>query len=183
MYETGSDYINANLISNVMDNYYKYIAAQGPCKETVVDFIRMLVQYNVKIVICACNEYEGQKLKCHRYWPENSEESYTFYKNYSISHRTEPIILDDCIIRNLKVKYMPNLNNNEQTYQEYEFTQFHLVNWPDHGVPNNVDSILEILSIVRKKMIENNRLTNESLNKLNHKISSKSLIYLLVMII
>lgn len=61
-YETGSDYINASLITNVLDGYYKYIAAQGPTKDTIVDFIRMLVQFKVKIVLCACNEYEGQKV-------------------------------------------------------------------------------------------------------------------------
>ena len=58
----GSDYINASFIKNSLDGYYKYIAAQGPSKDTVVDFIRMLVQYNVKIVICACNEFEGNRV-------------------------------------------------------------------------------------------------------------------------
>lgn len=58
----GSDYINANLIKSSLDSYYKYVAAQGPTRDTVADFIRMLVQYNIKIVICACNEYEGQKV-------------------------------------------------------------------------------------------------------------------------
>ena len=58
----GSDYINANYVNNSIDSYYKYIACQGPSKETVADFIRMLTQYNVKVVICACNEFEGQKV-------------------------------------------------------------------------------------------------------------------------
>ena len=59
----GSDYINANIIRSSHDGYYRYIAAQGPTRDTVADFIRMLVQYNIKIVICACNEYEGQKVE------------------------------------------------------------------------------------------------------------------------
>lgn len=58
----GSDYINANIIRNSLDGYYKYIAAQGPTRETMPDFVRMLIQYNIKVVICACNEYEGQKV-------------------------------------------------------------------------------------------------------------------------
>ncbi len=58
----GSDYINASIVNSSIDSYYKYIAAQGPTKETVVDFVRMLVQHNIKIVICACNEYEGNKV-------------------------------------------------------------------------------------------------------------------------
>lgn len=66
-YQSGSDYINASFITNVLDGYYKYIAAQGPTKETIVDFIRMLVQFNIKIVLCACNEYEGQKVCLKKY--------------------------------------------------------------------------------------------------------------------
>lgn len=61
-HELGSDYINANFINSLLDGYYKYIAAQGPSKDTIADFVRMLVQYNVKFVICACNEFEGQKV-------------------------------------------------------------------------------------------------------------------------
>ena len=46
--------------------------------------------------------------------------------------------------------------------REVEFTQFHVTNWPDHGVPNNVESIIEMLGAVRKKILDNNRTTNET---------------------
>ena len=58
----GSDYINASLIEGAHDEHYKYIAAQGPTKDTMTDFLRMITQFNVKIVICACNEFEGQRV-------------------------------------------------------------------------------------------------------------------------
>ena len=57
-----SDYINANFIKNPIDSHYKYIAAQGPTIETILDFMHMLVQFNIKVVICACNEFEGQRV-------------------------------------------------------------------------------------------------------------------------
>jgi protein tyrosine phosphatase len=60
--KVGNDYINGNFVANSIDGYYRYIACQGPSKETVPDFIRMLTQYNIKVVICACNEFEGQKV-------------------------------------------------------------------------------------------------------------------------
>ncbi|CAF0709537.1 unnamed protein product [Brachionus calyciflorus] len=179
-HESGSDYINASFITNVLDGYYKYIAAQGPSKETIVDFIRMLVQYNVKIVLCACNEYEGQKLKCHRYWTDDLNEAFSIHKNYYVTLKSKPVVLEDCIIRNLKVIYNPNYQKSDtdnRTLQEYEFTQIHLINWPDHGVPNNLESIINILGLVRKKMIENNKMLNESLNRIsvgqNGKFSKK----------
>ena len=57
----GSDYINASFIKGV-ENSYSYIGAQAPLESTVSDFIRMIWQYNVKVIICACNEYEGNKV-------------------------------------------------------------------------------------------------------------------------
>lgn len=58
-----SDYINANFIKSSIDSYYKYIAAQGPTKDTILDFLRMFVQFNIQVVICACNEFEGQRVR------------------------------------------------------------------------------------------------------------------------
>ena len=43
--------------------------------------VRMVWKYGVHIVIMACNEYEGDKLKCARYWPDISEE-----KKYGMTH-------------------------------------------------------------------------------------------------
>ena len=103
----GSDYINATFVQSSIDSYYQYIAAQGPTKETCLDFVRMLVQYRCKLVICACNEFEGQKLKCHRYWPESMDETYCIYKNYYASLVTEPVEFADCIIRHIRVRYIP----------------------------------------------------------------------------
>jgi hypothetical protein len=57
-----SDYINANFIKSSIDSYYKYIAAQGPTKDTILDFLRMFVQFNIQVVICACNEFESQRV-------------------------------------------------------------------------------------------------------------------------
>lgn len=160
----GTDYINASFIQNSLDEYYKYIACQGPTKETVVDFIRMLKLYNIKLVICACNEYEGQKLKCHRYWTDKMNQNYNFYKNYYVSLKCEPIELDGCIIRELVVRYNNNnssSNNDQNIIHEYEFTQFHFTNWPDHGVPDNIEPIMNILKEVRLRMFQNNNESEE----------------------
>ena len=39
-----------------------YIASQGPQPNTVDDFWRMLWQYEIRVVIMACNEFEGAKV-------------------------------------------------------------------------------------------------------------------------
>ena len=80
----------------------------------------------------------------------------------------EPVELDGCIIRQLRVQYNPTKNSNEPM-REYEFTQYHLTNWPDHGVPTSVEPILNIIHLVRQNMFDNNRKANESLSKTNKK--------------
>ncbi len=128
-------------------------------------------------------------MKCHRYWTESFSEPYCFYKNYYSILKSKPIELEDCIIRNLRVKYstivpesLENASNNKTTAGlkktpssssnvdsidfEYDFTQIHLNKWPDHGVPTNIEPLINILSLVRQKMIENNKNLNQRHAKL-----------------
>ena len=144
------DYINASFVANSVDDSYAYIAAQGPTKDTVLDFVRMLRLYNVRVVICACNEFEGDKLKCHRYWPEAPCRCHLVHKHQTVSLRGEPTVMRGCVIRELVVR---NTTSGPTTAQhDYEFTQFHLNEWPDHGVPDNVDSVISVLARIRQRM-------------------------------
>ena len=68
-------------------------------------------------------------------------------KNYYISLKTKPVVFDGLIIRDLVVRNLKHDSN-----KEFEFTQFHITNWPDHGVPNNIDSIMNTLRLVRHKL-------------------------------
>ena len=175
-----SDYINASFVHSALDGHYKYIASQGPNKETCLDFIKMLYQYNIKLVVCACNEYEGQKLKCHRYWTDKVSEAFNFHKNYYVTLKSKPVTLDGCVVRDLVVKYNNPSSMSESSsnssfdfsdLNEFEFTQFHITNWPDHGVPDNVESIMRMLGVVRARMHENNKKLNESLFIKNYEVS------------
>ena len=40
-------------------NKEHYIASQGPMPTTLNDFWRLIWQYGIKVVVMACNEYEG----------------------------------------------------------------------------------------------------------------------------
>jgi len=167
-----NDYINASYVKGALDTHYKYIAAQGPSKDTIIDFVRMLVQFNIKIVICACNEYEGQRLKCFRYWTDKFGENLNLHKNYYISLKSKPIVHDGCIERELVVRNLQSSSNNSNDLfnNEYEFTQIHITNWPDHGVPNDIESIMKTLEIVRRNYGLNSTDSNR-----NNKISSEYL--------
>ncbi|KAH9512946.1 hypothetical protein Btru_037129 [Bulinus truncatus] len=57
-------------------NKVRFIASQGPNKESLNDFIRMLWEQEVEKVVKLTNLVEDTKNKCEQYWP--SEGSQTF---------------------------------------------------------------------------------------------------------
>uniref|UniRef100_A0A8D0CC56 protein-tyrosine-phosphatase n=1 Tax=Salvator merianae TaxID=96440 RepID=A0A8D0CC56_SALMN len=133
-----SDYINANFIKGV-HGPKAYVATQGPLANTVIDFWRMIWEYNVAIIVMACREFEMGRKKCERYWPLYGEEGVTFGP-FHISCEAEQI-RTDYYIRTLRFEFQ---NETRRVYQ------FHYVNWPDHDVPSSFDSILDMISLMRE---------------------------------
>ncbi|XP_042607383.1 tyrosine-protein phosphatase non-receptor type 22-like [Cyprinus carpio] len=132
-----TDYINASFIKGVLGSR-AYIATQGPLPNTVLDFWRMLWEYNVQVIVMACREFEMGRKKCERYWPESKDdvfvcEPFTIYYESDENKR-------EYLTRTLKV-----------TFKQVSRTlkQLHYVNWPDHGVPDSIPAILELLQDMR----------------------------------
>ncbi|XP_033647839.1 uncharacterized protein LOC117307256 isoform X1 [Asterias rubens] len=134
----GSDYINANYITDVHGKKV-YIAAQGPLPHTVVDFWRMLWESGVEVVIMACNEYEGGKHKCEKYWAEENERKQ--FGEITVTLIRQLGVTPDFLIRTLKV-------NNQ--VEERVINQFHYTAWPDHGVPKTVQPIMDMIKLFRE---------------------------------
>nr|XP_057908591.1 tyrosine-protein phosphatase non-receptor type 22 [Doryrhamphus excisus]XP_057908592.1 tyrosine-protein phosphatase non-receptor type 22 [Doryrhamphus excisus] len=132
-----TDYINASFIKGVTGSQ-AYIATQGPLHHTVLDFLRMLWEYEIHVIVMSCREFEMGKKKCERYWPQKEEESFV----------CGPFIVHcDCeedkgayLTRTLKLTY----DNCCRTIK-----QLHYVNWPDHGVPNFILPILDMMEEMR----------------------------------
>ncbi|TKS76658.1 Tyrosine-protein phosphatase non-receptor type 12 [Collichthys lucidus] len=132
-----TDYINASFIKGVSGSR-AYIATQGPLPHTVLDFLRMLWEYNIKVVVMACREFEMGKKKCERYWPLKQEQPFVCEPFTVYCDSEEP--KGDYLTRTLRVTY----HNSSRTLQ-----QLHYVNWPDHGVPDSIPPILEMLYEMR----------------------------------
>ncbi|KAF4078630.1 hypothetical protein AMELA_G00201110 [Ameiurus melas] len=132
-----TDYINANFIRGVWGPT-EYIATQGPLPHTILDFWRMLWEYNVQVIVMACREFEMGRKKCERYWPETMVDVFVCdpFKIYCESEENK----GDYLIRILKVTF----NNSSRTLK-----QLHYMNWPDHGVPDTIPPILEMLQDMR----------------------------------
>ncbi|XP_038225792.1 receptor-type tyrosine-protein phosphatase T isoform X2 [Dermochelys coriacea] len=131
-----SDYINANYI----DGYHRprhYIATQGPMQETVKDFWRMIWQENSASVVMVTNLVEVGRVKCVRYWPDDTE----LYGDIKVTLiETEP--LAEYVIRTFTVQ--------KKGYHEIrEIRQFHFTSWPDHGVPCYATGLLGFVRQVK----------------------------------
>ncbi|XP_042198157.1 tyrosine-protein phosphatase non-receptor type 22-like [Callorhinchus milii] len=100
--DNDSDYINGNFIKGVYGPQ-AYIATQGPLPHTVMDFWRMLWEYNVSIVIMACREFEMGRKKCERYWAYSGEDP-CHYGPFSVTCEKETN-KSEYIVRILKVQF------------------------------------------------------------------------------
>ncbi|XP_040186408.1 receptor-type tyrosine-protein phosphatase T isoform X10 [Rana temporaria] len=131
-----SDYINANYV----DGYHRprhYIATQGPMQETVKDFWRMIWQENSASVVMVTNLVEVGRVKCVRYWPDDTE----VYGDIKVTLiETEP--LAEYIIRTFSVQ-------KKASHDIREIRQFHFTSWPDHGVPCYATGLLGFVRQVK----------------------------------
>uniref|UniRef100_A0A8B9TDQ7 protein-tyrosine-phosphatase n=1 Tax=Anas platyrhynchos TaxID=8839 RepID=A0A8B9TDQ7_ANAPL len=130
-----SDYINANYID--VRCPFVFSVAPGPMQETVKDFWRMIWQENSASVVMVTNLVEVGRVKCVRYWPDDTE----VYGDIKVTLiETEP--LAEYVIRTFTVQ--------KKGYHEIrEIRQFHFTSWPDHGVPCYATGLLGFVRQVK----------------------------------
>ncbi|XP_053551788.1 tyrosine-protein phosphatase non-receptor type 18 [Bombina bombina] len=137
--EAGSDYINASFIQG-LNNHQRYIATQGPLSHTVLDFWRMIWQYQVKVIVMACREVEHGKRKCERYWPLD-QQGRAQYGPFTISTIEKICVNAEVVLRKLSITYQRELR---------EVYHFQYVAWPDHGIPDSYSCFLEMIQLMRQ---------------------------------
>ncbi|XP_030646855.1 receptor-type tyrosine-protein phosphatase eta isoform X2 [Chanos chanos] len=138
------DYINANYIPG-HNSRKEFIAAQGPLPNTVDDFWRMIWEQNVHtmVMLTKCNE-QG-RVKCEEYWPSESKH----YNNITVTTTSE-ISVDEWTIRDFDVK-------NVKTAETRSVRHFHFTAWPDHGVPETPELLIDFRFLVREHMDQYSR--------------------------
>ncbi|KJH51296.1 Protein-tyrosine phosphatase [Dictyocaulus viviparus] len=144
-----SDYINASYIKipegpplHLYSNR-EYIATQGCLPNTLLDFWRMVWQENSRVIVMTTKEMERSRSKCHVYWPALREE--LNLREYMIKTVEEVKVpgengLDIFIKRRFMVakKGMP----------QRELFHLQFTAWPDHGCPEQPESVLQFLDAV-----------------------------------
>ncbi|KAF7695704.1 tyrosine-protein phosphatase non-receptor type 18 [Silurus meridionalis] len=131
--EYSSDYINANFIKGVTGSR-RYIATQGPLSNTLVDFWRMIWEYDVKVIVMACREFEMAKKKCEVYWSPLDDSS--TFGPFTVSTVEESPTNEEVIVRTLAVKHC----DESRIVSHFQYTA-----WPDHGIPDVADGILGMM--------------------------------------
>lgn len=134
------DYINANY----MPGYHSkkdFIATQGPLPNTLKDFWRMVWEKNVYAIVMLTKCVEQGRTKCEEYWPSKQAQD---YGDITVAMTSE-VVLPEWTIRDFVVK-------NMQSSESHPLRQFHFTSWPDHGVPDTTDLLINFRYLVRDYM-------------------------------
>lgn len=133
------DYINASYI----DGYNKekaYIAAQGPfTSDTIEDFWTLIWQTDCTRIVMLTNLYEGEKMKCLRYWTDDRETGIDIGPYHIQLDAIDEY--DHYTIRYLIV--------SKEDDEIKRVTHFHFTTWLDNSVPNDLSALICYRNLVR----------------------------------
>ncbi|GAB0189993.1 receptor-type tyrosine-protein phosphatase eta [Grus japonensis] len=137
------DYINANYMPGY-NSKKAFIAAQGPLPNTIEDFWRMIWEKNIYSIVMLTKCVEQARTKCEQYWPDNQS------KNYGdiIVTKVSEIDLPEWTIRDFTVE-------KSNTTESHTVRQFHFTSWPDHGVPETTDLLINFRHLVHEYSSQN----------------------------
>uniref|UniRef100_A0A8C1LHE8 protein-tyrosine-phosphatase n=1 Tax=Cyprinus carpio TaxID=7962 RepID=A0A8C1LHE8_CYPCA len=128
---------------NAGNNFkWEYIATQGPLPGTKDDFWRMVWEQKVQslVMVTQCVKRGMVSVKCDQYWPTDSEPLY--YGDVVLQLQSENI-LPEWTIRDFKISCEGQLRYPRTV------RQFHYTIWPDHGVPETTQSLVQFVRTVR----------------------------------
>ena len=130
---SASSYINANFVAGYK-NQNAYIAAQSPFdEETVLDFWRMIYQYEIRVIVMMANIVEDNIVKCTQYWPSSGRAMYGTFVLDLVNEQQYA----GYFIRTIKVR------TKDDPHWQIVYI-FDLTYWPDHGVPEDAIPLLEM---------------------------------------
>ncbi|CAG0888867.1 unnamed protein product [Darwinula stevensoni] len=159
-----SDYINANFVKGYKDRK-TFICAQGPLLGTVADFWHMIWEQKISLMVMLTNFEENGKVKCARYWPEESSE---YYGDCLVSCTAEKTY-SDYVLRRLRAERKKEMmgNGKRNSVEECslkdkeegeghiekdvrEITHFHYLVWRDFMAPEQPNGLLKFIKRINE---------------------------------
>ncbi|NXI48433.1 PTPRJ phosphatase, partial [Galbula dea] len=137
------DYINANYMPGY-NSKKAFIAAQGPLPNTIDDFWHMIWEKNIYSIVMLTKCVEQARTKCEQYWPDKQSKSY----GDIIVTMVSEVVLPEWTIRDFTVE-------KSNTPESHTVRQFHFTSWPDHGVPETTDLLINFRHLVHEYSSQN----------------------------
>ncbi|NXB12966.1 PTPRJ phosphatase, partial [Cnemophilus loriae] len=137
------DYINANYVPGY-NSTKAFIAAQGPLSNTIEDFWQMIWEKNIYSIVMLTKCVEQARTKCEQYWPDKQPKSY----GDIIVTMVSEVVLPEWTIRDFTVE-------KSNTPESHTVRQFHFTSWPDHGVPETTDLLINFRHLVHEYNSQN----------------------------
>ncbi|KAI6242217.1 Tyrosine-protein phosphatase 69D [Aphelenchoides fujianensis] len=144
------DYIHANHVRGPpLNPEQHFICTQartpGPTAATTPDFWRMVRQENVQAIVMLCETRELGKEKCSQYWPLFDDEVMRFDAiGLSVVNRGRFVHSPGVVTSVLEVRDAKHADREPLTVFHHQ-----MKTWPDRGVPDRADVVLQLLQLVR----------------------------------
>ena len=126
------NYINASYIDGpIKKEQNLFIATQGPLKETIPSFWKMIYNHKIKLVIMLSSKLEEAEGRNAIYWPKEKNKPMIFNEKSAEDKikiefiEKEELIPDAVDLKKFKVN------------DDLEVKQMHILCWQDHGMPND----------------------------------------------
>lgn len=142
-----SDYINANFVPGG-GTERDFICTQGPLRNTVADFWRMVWEQNVRIIVMVTTLKHKNLVLCEKYWPlERGTVNHGLIQVTTVDHKRGPDYFVTTI--NLRQRHCPT---------DRIITHYYYPSWPDRGVPMDLCSLCFFAEHIRKDLEAGPRL-------------------------
>lgn len=96
----------------------------------------MILQYKVEVIVMLTQLKEGEKLKCHQYYPSVDTE----------------VIFNDLSVKCTKESEFPIYKKREILINnEMKIVQFHFTKWPDHDCPKRPADLINFIKVMHSE--------------------------------
>jgi protein tyrosine phosphatase len=148
-------YLNAVKIPiQIQGKSLSYVATQAPKENTFNEFWKAIVVGGSDTIFCLAMVLENNKIKCDDYW---SDEYWKDKDHISITHGD--LFLGSLVKKDEEVIFTSKISNERIVKRSFEFTpdgeedgriitQYHFENWPDNGIPEDLELLEIFVSLV-----------------------------------
>nr|CDS30077.2 tyrosine protein phosphatase non receptor type [Hymenolepis microstoma] len=149
----GAAYVNASFVrrprhtptgcavSATYSQHPDYISTQGPCENTVADFLTMIYQQRVPHIVMLCRNEEDGNEKCARYWP--SEPTSGAVETFTSDHHTVTVTFIEIGLLETGVRRVIAIHPHDEK-EPWTVTQIQTFVWDDYqGM--DMDKFYELL--------------------------------------